>query len=116
MKDKKSMPPSRRKLDFYESLNLSDTTTNNYRSALQSSFLLEFLKQEFNTFDLFEIVDLDELWQIYSKVNLHPKNINNHRAYSAAIMKYIRYLNKGCKYGKRIDFGKSRLSGYHCRM
>lgn len=108
MEDKKLMTPGRRKADFYDSLKLSVSTTNNYRSALQSSFLLDFLKQEFNAFDLFEIVDLDTLWQIYCKVNLHPKNISNHRAYSAAIMKYIRYLNKGCKYGKRIDFGKSR--------
>lgn len=108
MEDKKLMTPGRRKADFYESLELSVTTTNNYRSALQSSFFLEYLKQEFNAFDLFEIVDLDTLWQIYCKVNLHPKNISNHRACSAAIMKYIRYLNKGCKYGKRIDFGKSR--------
>lgn len=108
MYSKINLTPSRRKTDFFESLSLSATTTNNYRSALQSSFLHEYLKQEFNAYDLFEIVDLETLWQIYSKINLHPKNVSNHRAYSAAIMKYIRYLNSGSKYGKRIDFGKSR--------
>lgn len=104
----KELSTSRRKDDFYKSLNLSVTTTNNYRSALQSSFLTGVLKEEFNTLDLFEIVDLEELWELYSKINLHPKNIKNHRAYSAAIMKYIRYLNNGQKLGRRIDFGKSR--------
>lgn len=104
----KELSTSRRKDDFYKSLNLSVTTKNNYRSALQSSFLTGVLKEEFNTLDLFEIVDLEELWELYSKINLHPKNIKNHRAYSAAIMKYIRYLNNGQKLGRRIDFGKSR--------
>lgn len=104
----KELPASRRKDDFYKSLNLSVTTTNNYRSAIQSSFLTGVLKDEFDTLDLFEIVDLQKLLDLYSKINLHPKNISNHRAYSAAIMKYIRYLNNGQKLGRRIDFGKSR--------
>ena len=108
MLDVKSLTPSRRKADFYESLKLSPTTTSNYRSALQSSFLSSFLKDQYNNLDVFEIVDLEALWDLYSKINLHPKNISNHRAYFAAIMKYIRYLNQGVKYGKRIDFGKSR--------
>lgn len=108
MSEKKSLTPSRRKADFFESLELSPTTLNNYRSALQSSFLCTLLKEEYNTLDVFEIVDLKELWDIYSKVNLHPKNISNHRAYSAAIMKYIRYLNQGAKIGRRIDYGKNR--------
>ena len=75
----KELSTSRRKDDFYKSLNLSVTTTNNYRSALQSSFLTGVLKEEFNTLDLFEIVDLEELWELYSKINLHPKNIKNLR-------------------------------------
>lgn len=108
MDEKNTLTPSRRKADFFESLNLSSATINNYRSALQSSFLLDYLKQEFKVNDLFEIDDLESLWQIYSRINLHSKNISHHRAYSAAIMKYIRFLNKGSKYGKRIDFGKSR--------
>ena len=101
MNNKNTLTPSRRKKDFFESLNLSTTTINNYKYALQSSFLLEYIKQEFNVSDLFEIIDLDILWHIYNKINLHPKNISNHRAYSAAIMKYIRYLNKGSKYQKK---------------
>jgi hypothetical protein len=44
----------------------------------------------------------------HSKINLHPKNIENHRAYSAATMKYIRFLNDGKKYGHRIDLKKPR--------
>lgn len=107
-KNKLDLSPSRRKADFFNSLNLSTTTTNNYRSAIQSSFLTGFIKNEFNVYDLFEIIDLETLWHLYCKVNLHPKNISNHRAYSAAIMKYIRYLNNGIKYGKRIDLGRKR--------
>ncbi len=108
MIDVKHLPVNRRKDDFYKSLTLSWRTAHNYKIAIQSSFLTGVLKEEFNTLDLFEIVDLKELWELYSKINLHPKNIKNHRAYSAAIMKYIRYLNNGQKLGKRIDFGKSR--------
>ena len=108
MKDVKELTASRRKEDFYKSLNLSTTTTNNYRSALQGSFLRGILKKEYYSYDLFEVVDIQVLWDLYCKINLHPKNISNHRAYSAAIMKYIRYLNNGKKIGKRIDFGKTR--------
>lgn len=108
MMDVKQLPTIKRRDDFYKSLNLSVRTTHNYKTAIQSSFLAGVLKDEFNTLDLFEIVDLQKLWDLYSKINLHPKNICNHRAYSAAIMKYIRYLNNGQKLGKRIDFGKTR--------
>lgn len=108
MIEKTSLPPNERRLDFYESMNLSVATIKNYRAALQSSFLFKFLKKEFNVCDLFEVIDIEKLWQIYSKINLLPQNINHHRAYSAAIMKYIRYLNKGNKCGKRIDYGKPR--------
>ena len=108
MMDIKQLPAIKRKDDFFKSLNLSVRTTHNYKTAIQSSFFTGVLKDEFNTLDLFEIIDLQKLWVLYSKINLHPKNISNHRAYSAAIMKYIRYLNNGKKLGKRIDFGKSR--------
>lgn len=57
---------------------------------------------------LSDIVDLDTLWLLYTKINLHPKNISNHRIYSCVIMKYIRYLNKGNRIGKRVDYGKAK--------
>lgn len=57
---------------------------------------------------LYQITDLETLWKLYSKINLHPINISSHRAYSAAIMKYIRFLNNGEKYGRRIDYNKSK--------
>ena len=108
MIDVKELPASRRKDDFFKSLNLSLRTTQNYRTAIQSTFIQGVLKEECNTVDLFDLVDIKVLGDLYGKLNHHPKNIKNHRGYSAAIMKYIRYLNQGVKYGKRIDFGKSR--------
>ena len=108
MKEVRELPASIRKDDFYKSLNLSERTALNYRIAIQSSFLTGFLKDELGTLNLFEIVDLNVLWDLYSKINQHPKNIKNHRAYSAAIMKYIKFLNNGQKLGKRIDSGKPR--------
>ena len=41
-------------------------------------------------------------------MNLHPKNVEQHRIYSSAIMKYIRYLNNGERYGRRIDYKVKR--------
>ena len=67
-----------------------------------------FLIEECNKESLFDIYDLEELWNIYSEINLHPQNISKHRMYSAAIMKYIRFLNGGKKYGKRIDYQKPK--------
>lgn len=97
-----------RKNHFFSQLNLSDTTLRNYKVAFNSTFLKEMLLKECDGKQLFQITDLDVLWKLYSKVNLHPVNINNHRLYSAAIMKYIRFLNNGERYGRRIDYKKSR--------
>lgn len=97
-----------RMTDFYNQLQLSKNSMRNYKNALNSSFMKEQLLKECGETSLFCIVDLDVLWNFYSKINLHPKNIENHRAYSAATMKYIRFLNDGKKYGHRIDFKKPR--------
>ena len=111
MKNVKELSASKRKDDFFKSLNLSETTTNNYRSALHSSFLVGILNDEYNTLDPFEIVDVKVLWCLYDQINSHPKNIRNHRAYSAAIMKYIRYLNNGQRIGKRNNSGCYKKDG-----
>ena len=73
-----------RKNRFLEQLNLSETTARNYKQALNSSFLKGMLLKECDGKQLFEITDLETLWELYSKINLHPKNISNHRTYSAA--------------------------------
>lgn len=98
----------KRRNDFFAQLNLSETTTRNYKVALNSVFLKEMLLKECDGKQLFEITDLEELWKLYSKVNIHPKNISTHRLCSAAIMKYIRFLNGGKKYGRRIDFNRPK--------
>lgn len=97
-----------RKIDFYKQLNVSPRTQYNYRSAITSTFVKGVLNDYCGTNDLFEINDLDKLWIIYTHINLHPTNIATHRAYSAALMKYIKFLNNGKKYGKRIDWGKKK--------
>lgn len=94
---------------FYAQLNLSPVTLNNYRSALNGWVLKEIIAEVDDSIEsIFEITDLDLLWSICTKANVHPSNIKNHRGTSCAIMKYIKYLNNGKKVGKRIDFGKSR--------
>ena len=99
----------KRSNDFFAQLDLSPVTLSNYRSALNGRVLKEVLAQvDSSKKSIFEITDLDLLWDIYSKVNVHPSNIKNHRGTSCAIMKYIRFLNNGNKVGKRIDFGKRR--------
>lgn len=97
-----------RQESFFEQLSLSTKTFNNYRFALNSCFLREIIKEEFDVLGIFEIDKIEDLWALYTKVNLHPKNIRSHRAYSAAIMKYIRFLNNGKKYGRRIDYNKPK--------
>jgi hypothetical protein len=94
---------SLRKEKFFEQLNLSESVMRNYRYALNSKFIKEMLKSKYNKESLFEIADIKTLWDLYSFINLHPKNVDCHRMYSAAIMKYIRFLNNGKKYGRRID-------------
>ena len=98
-----------REQDFYKSLDgLSVRTIKNYQVSIRSSFIKRLLLKEFDTDNLFDIDNLEALWNLYTKVNLHPTNIANHRGYSAAIMKYIRFLNNGEKYGRRIDYKKPK--------
>ena len=98
-----------REIAFYKSLStLSARTIRNYQTSIRSCFMKQLLMEELKTESFFDIDSLDKLWALYSKINLHPINIANHRAYSAAIMKYIRFLNNGEKYGRRIDYRKPR--------
>lgn len=95
-------------IEFYAQLDVSNRTKQNYRNAINSTFVKKTLEMFSDTNDLFAIKDLELLWKVYSYINIHPINIANHRGYSAAIMKYIRYLNDGKKYGKRIDYNKNK--------
>lgn len=84
-------------------------TKKNYLSALHSKFLCSVLQAETDTNDVFAIVDLEVLWKIYSYINLHPRNIATHRNISCALMRYMKFLNGGKRYGKRIDFERTRV-------
>ncbi len=97
-----------RKKRFFESLNVSKNTMRNYRVSINSSLVKQFVKSKKYS-SIFEIDDLNVLWDLYSVLNLHPKNIAAHRSYSAAIMKYIRFLNNGAKIGRRVDYKKKRV-------
>lgn len=99
---------SKRRNKFLSQLVLSDSSKRRYKDALDSPFLIEFIRNEFNTESIYMLQDLKILWKLYSMINLHPTNVRMHRYYSAPIMKYIRYLNGGEKYGKRIDYMKKR--------
>ena len=96
-----------RRAAFFSQLSVSLVTQKNYRSAINSRFMTDCLAA-YRVDSLFEITDLEQLWKLYSYINLHPVNVNNHRGHSAAVMKYIRFLNDGKKYGKRIDYNKPR--------
>ena len=102
------MTSRERKIAYRSSLQISEVTKNNYFSAIWGSLLRDALNKECGTNDLFSIVDLEKLWKVYSYINLHPKNIATHRNISCALMSYIKFLNGGKKYGKRIDFAKPR--------
>ena len=93
---------------FYSQLTVSERTKKNYKRSINSSFVKSVLKRFCNTDSLFEITDLEKLWEVYCYINLHPVNMGSHRVYSTAIMKYIRFLNHGEKYGKRIDYNKPK--------
>lgn len=107
--DKKIIDSNTRKSQFFDQLNLSQVTINNYRAALNGSFLNGLVKEIDNKYNcIFDISDLAILWDLYCKINLHPTNIANHRGYSCAVMRYIRFLNGGKKIGKRIDANTKR--------
>ncbi len=93
-----------RKEEFFKQLNVSQRTQKNYEGAIRCPFVKGILKDFCGTDDLFVITNLKKLWLVYSYINLHPINVATHRLYSAAIMKYIRFINNGEKYGRRIDF------------
>ena len=59
----------KRRKDFFEQLNLSEAATRNYRNALNSSFLKGKIYAEYNKISLFEITDLETLWDLYTKNN-----------------------------------------------
>ncbi len=91
---------------FFSMLTGSDRTVKNYKAAIGSSYIKNVLTRMYGKSDLFEFTDLEELWKVYCFVNLDDTNIRNHRIYSAAIMKYIRFLNHGEKYGHKRGLGK----------
>lgn len=93
---------------FYGQLPVSQRTKINYKNALNGSFVRGVLRDKCGTDDIFSLVDLQKLWDVYSYINLHETNIKNHRIYSAAVMRYIRFLNNGEKYGRRVDAHKPR--------
>ena len=95
-----------RETGFYSQLNLSRTTINHYKVALDSKFIRTLLSERYGYNTVFAVSDLDLLWEFYTVLNLHPHNIANHRVYSAAVNRYIKYLNNGNKYGRRIDYRK----------
>lgn len=97
-----------RREKFLKQLNLSPSASTHYKNAYKSIFLKEKLLEHCNCENIFEITDLQVLWNLYKNINLHPTNVKNHRLYSAAVNKYIRFLNNGQKYGRRIDYMKHR--------
>lgn len=94
---------NKRKSEFFSQLTLAESTIRNYRLALNAKFLLELLREDWGVNDIFEMTNLKDLWDLYSKVNIHPSNVRCHRLSSAIIMKYIIYLNGGEKYRKRKE-------------
>ena len=64
-----------REMEFYLQMPLSEMTVKNYRLALNSRYVKDFLLSECGVGNLFELDDLDVLWQLYSKINRHPFNI-----------------------------------------
>ena len=98
----------KREADFLAQLTLSESSLRNYKFALNSTLLRETLEQECGVSSLYELTDLDTLWRLYCKINLHPKNVAAHRAYSAAVMKYVRFLNHGEKYCVRKERKKKK--------
>lgn len=93
---------------FLSQLAVSDRTRRNYLNAIRSTFLRSILYEYCGTSNLFDIIDIKKIYEVYSVVNIHPRNINNHRNYSAPIMKYICFLNNGRKYGRKRDYQRKR--------
>ena len=98
-----------RKEQFFASLTIAEATKRNYKTGLNSSFFKDFLATKFKYQSLFEITDLDKLFEIYTNVNIHPKNEEMHRVCSAAVMKYIRFLNGGKKYNGKKEHEQPRI-------
>ena len=106
--NKDNIEIEKRKDRFLSQINLSNSAKRRYRNALSSTFVNDILHQEWHFNSIYEITDVEILWKFYSLINLHPENVRLHRYYSAPIMQYIKYLNGGKKYGRRIDYMRKR--------
>ena len=73
-------------------------TKIHYCTSLKCRFLNEHIQSLYGKESIFDIDDLKILRDIYDFVNLHPRNIAQHRNISCALMRYIRFLNNGKKY------------------
>lgn len=98
-----------RKELFFASLTIAEATKRNYKTGLNSTFFKDFLLTRFECKNLFDITDLEKLFEIYKVVNIHPKNEEMHRVCSAAVMKYIRFLNNGKKYSRHKEQETPRI-------
>lgn len=88
---------------FLKQLPVSYSTKVHYTTALNSKFLREHVQNKYGVAGIFDITDLEVLRAIYDYINLHPKNIAQHRNISCALMRYIRFLNDGKKYRPLIS-------------
>lgn len=99
---------ARRKEQFIASLQTTHKRWNNYVLALNGKFVTQILTESFGINSIFDVTDLNKLWEIYTAVNINPHNLATHRLFSSAIMSYIKFLNNGKRIGKRIDYMKPR--------
>lgn len=99
---------TKRKESFIASLQTTHKRWNNYVLALNSKLVTQILTESFGINNIYEVTDLNKLWEIYTVVNINPQNLATHRLFSSAVMSYIKFLNNGKRIGKRIDYMKPR--------
>lgn len=70
------------------------STARGYVSALNERTIVgEVTSENFDTRDIFEIESISDVKIIYKSLLGHPENLMAHSRYTAAIGKYIQYLD-----------------------
>lgn len=88
-------PPKEKETAFSNYLlerNPSQKFVRTYGIYLRSRVVVKYVQEYAHKDDIFKVVDMEELLDIYDAVKLDDNNIRLHNVYSGAVSAYIKYL------------------------
>lgn len=90
-----NLPAKEKETEFSKYLlerNPSEKFIRTYGIYLRSNVVKKYVQENSRKQDIFQVEDLEELFDIYDAVKLDDNNIRLHNVYSGAISAYIKFL------------------------